>query len=389
MTFSAIHSLWCFGMKFFCSFVLIMLIIVAPVFAQTYVSLDAVVYPPGSILSFSVYANEIELPEQLNCRLESAATMVMVTAVKGDTTAGRGKSYRLSLPSGIDGPITLSIEGVDASPVMFLISIPDGEFGTSSGNLEEYPTLSTLFNLAQPYITNIAPYEPIYFLAGTNLTKSKFQYSFKYRLLNPEGSLSESMPWLQGLHLAFTQTSFWDLQSESTPFQDTSYKPELFVLSPNSGLRPNIMDGLFFQLGYKHESNGRSGLESRSTNSLYLQSIMVFYDEESRFGLGLSPKIWVYVANDNETNPDLSNYRGYFDIELRLGKADSLIFGSIVSWAKEGGAIQADLTYPVGQFLGDNLAIYLQLQYVNALGESLITYQDRTEAFRIGFSVVR
>jgi len=315
--------------------------------------------------------------------------MVMVAAVKSGTATESVQRYRLSLPSEIDGPITLLIEGVDASPVMFMISPPAEGSGTSSGKTEEYPTLSSLFDLAQPYITNIAPYEPIYFLAGTNLAKSKFQFSFKYRLFNPKGSLNESMPWLQGLHLAFTQTSFWDLKSESTPFRDTSYKPELFVLSPNSGLRPNSMDGLFFQLGYKHESNGRGGLESRSTNSLYLQSIMVFYDEESRFGLGLSPKIWFYIANDNETNPDLSAYRGYFDLELRLGKADSLIFGSTVSWAKEGGSIQADLTYPVGQFLGDNFDIYLQLQYTNALGESLIAYQDRTEAFRIGFSVVR
>ena len=366
-----------------------MLMLAPQVSAQTYLYLDAVVYPPGAILSFSVHAKGSDLPEQLNCRLESAVRVIEVIAVKSGTAADRVQPYRLSLPTGLDGPVTLSVEELNAPPVMFMVPLPEEAVGSSSEKPEKYPTLSTLFDLAQPYITNIAPYEPIYFLAGTDLAKSKFQFSFKYRLFNPKGSLNERMPWLQGLHLAFTQTAFWDLKSESTPFQDTSYKPELFLLTPNSVLRPSGMDGLFFQFGYKHESNGRSGLESRSTNTLYLQSIMVFYDEASRFGLEVSPKIWCYVANDNETNPDLPDYRGYFDLEIRIGKADSLIFGSNLRWAKEGGSIQSDLTYPVGQFLGDNFDIYLQLQYANVLSESLIDYQTRTEAFRIGFSVVR
>jgi outer membrane phospholipase A len=146
---------------------------------------------------------------------------------------------------------------------------------------------------------------------------------------------------------------------------------------------------LFFQLSYQHESNGRAEPESRSTNYLYLKSVLVWYNERTKIGLGIAPKIWAYVGNDNKTNPDLSDYRSYFQINIRVGKADSLVLGSELSWAKEGGSIQADLTYPVHQFLGDNLEIYLHLQYVNALAESLINYQNRTEAFRIGFSIVR
>lgn len=275
--------------------------------------------------------------------------------------------------------------------VALLIASPvySDDTGSGSGETERYPHLSSFFGLAQPYISNISAYEPIYFLVGTNPEKSKFQFSFKYRLFNPEGTLNKNLPWLQGLHLAFTQTSFWDLKSESTPFEDTSYKPELFLLGSNSRFRPTWLDGLFFQCGFQHESNGRAEPESRSTNTLYLKGYLVWYDESSRIGLGISPKVWAYVGNDNKTNPDLSDYRGYVQVDVRIGKADGPVLGADLRWAKEGGSVQTDLTYPVGQFLGDNLELYLHLQYANVLAESLIHYQSRTEAFRIGIALVR
>lgn len=372
-------------MKLTCFFVLILLAFSSPALAQSFLSLDDVSYRPGEHVSFTVYASETILPDQLRCRLITEGKEETVIAVATAAIADGeliGQTYQLALPEQFSGTITLSVFELEATPVMFMVTDVEKD-------QEDYPTLSSLFGLAQPYIDNISAYEPIYFLVGTNPEKSKFQFSFKYRLVNPKGLLNKNMPWLQGLHIAFTQTSFWDLKSESTPFEDTSYKPEFFFLSPNTSFRPSGLDGLFFQLGYQHESNGRAEPESRSTNYLYLESFLVWYNERTRIGLGVAPKIWTYIGNDNKTNPDLSDYRGYLQIDIRVGKADGLVLGSDLRWAKEGASIQADLTYPVHQFLGDNLEIYLHLQYVNALAESLINYQDRTEAFRIGFSVVR
>ena len=34
----------------------------------------------------------------------------------------------------------------------------------------------------------------------------------------------------------------------------------------------------------------------------------------------VAPKVWAYVANDSDTNPDLEQYRGYFDLELEFGR---------------------------------------------------------------------
>ncbi len=253
----------------------------------------------------------------------------------------------------------------------------------------EYPTLDSFFTLYQPYLGNISAYKPIYFLIGTNPANSKFQFSFRYRFFNPAGPLAAKHPWVNGLHFGYTQTSFWDLKSDSAPFEDTSYKPELFHLSRNFVSGRVGLQGFFLQTGLQHESNGQGEGKSRSTNILYIRPIMIFYKKASRLGMQISPRFWVYVANSGEDNGDLPDYRGYFELEAKAGKADSLVAGVVLRWAREGGSVQLDLTYPISQYLSDNLAIYLQAQYVNTLAESLLNFRERTDAFRLGLAFIR
>ena len=72
-----------------------------------------------------------------------------------------------------------------------------------------------------------------------------------------------------------------------------------------------------------------------------------------------------------------------------MGQADGFVLGSNFRWAKEGGSMELDRTYPLSQFIFKNLNLYFQVQYVNALAESLLNYRDRTEAVRLGFAIVR
>ncbi len=261
--------------------------------------------------------------------------------------------------------------------------------GADNGNKKQTDqTLDSMFSLYQPYLKNISAYEPIYFLVGTDPSKSRFQFSFKYRFLNPGFSVVKEYHWIQGFHLAYTQTSFWDLKTRSQPFKDTSYKPELFFLTQNLLKKDFGFGKIFFQTGYQHESNGRGEDLSRSTNYLYLKPVVIFYDKNSSFGLQISPKVWTYVGNNNETNPDLSDYRGYFDLEMKAGMASSFVFESHFQSAKKGNSIRLDLSYPLNN-LFENIDLYFQVQYLNALAESLIDYRQRTRAFRLGFSVVR
>ncbi len=272
-------------------------------------------------------------------------------------------------------------------PVLLLFAA--AAHGEDPAAQEPYPDLEALFALYQPYADNITAYEPIYILVGTEPDKSKFQVSLKYRLFNPQGSLTRRYPWVQGLHLAYTQISFWDLESSSAPFEDTSYKPEIFYLSANICQRPAWLQGLFLQGGLQHESNGRGEDLSRSTNFLYLRPVAIFYDPDTRLGMLLGVKGWTYVNNSRDHNPDLYRYRGYFELETKLGKADALVVGSTLRWAKEGASLQIDATYPVHRLFLGNLDLYLQLQYTNALAESLLDYRRRTEVLRLGFAIVR
>ena len=265
---------------------------------------------------------------------------------------------------------------------------------TVDSNMKEdlsprYPNFDAMFTLYQPYLDHVSAYQPMYFLVGTDPEKSKFQFSFKYRLVKPDSPLAERYRFMDGFHFAYTQTSYWDLKSSSIPFEDTSYKPELFHISPNinTGLSPR--SGLFLQTGIKHESNGQGRDISRNTNFLYTNPLFVFYNEKTTFGFLISPRAWVYVGNDEETNDDLPDYRGYFDLELKCGLADSLVVGTNLGWAKEGGSVQIDVTYPLSLISAGISGLYLHVQYANSLAESLLHYDKRTEAIRIGVSIVR
>jgi phospholipase A1 len=103
----------------------------------------------------------------------------------------------------------------------------------------------------------------------------------------------------------------------------------------------------------------------------------------------LSPKIWSYVENDDTTNADLPDYRGYFDLEAKFGLAESFVAGTHLRWADEGVSFQFDISYPLHMIFGDALDIYFYAQYTNMLAESLLDYQQRTQVVRLGLAFIR
>jgi len=382
-------------------------------------SLEILVGPPqapvtaGESVDFAVYyhnpgqaAQTVTLPDRLPCSLAFGGTSVAATAERLDAVQGEERQvpaggyikvrYRLPLPSQPYGPAVLEIPVL--SDVGLAITVARG--AASATNLpeptsEEAPPeaeaydLSALTSIYQPYAKNIAVYRPMYFLVGVDPSESKFQFSFKYRFLYPEKEVAQKHPWIHGIHFGYTQTSFWDLKSDSAPFEDTSYNAELFYLSRNIPTRYDWLKGFFIQSGFQHESNGRGGDDSRSTNYAYLEPSFVFMDEAALTGLKITPRIWAYLGNDETTNPDLYRYRGYFDLQLTFGQANSFIVDSHLGWAAEGGSAQVDVTYPLHRLFGGNLELYLQVSYTNALAARLISYQERNEALRIGLAIVR
>ena len=166
--------------------------------------------------------------------------------------------------------------------------------------------------------------------------------------------------------------------------------PEMFYYDDDLGLSLPWLIGSGFQAGFQHESNGRGGDNSRSTNYAYIQPSFIFKFTRD-LHLAISPKAWVYVRNEDENNGDLADFRGYFDLAARIGNPDGVALGSHFRHGRRGSSWQVDLSYPLNQIPGFKgmLDMYLHAQYYNGFSEQLLEYKQREDIFRIGFSLVR
>lgn len=310
------------------------------------------------------------------------------------------RAYTGQLPRHLYGPTRLEIELADRPS--FPLEIAATNAAKAS---EEHPPKFSVKEAMDSETSEISffkqhvfPHEPLYFIAGPDAPAAKFQLSFKYRFVNTavddegvaEGWLYRKAPWMDGLHLAYTQRSLWDLEADSAPFFDTSYMPELLyelpdLIDPEDGWLERIDARISFQ----HESNGKDGADSRSLNMAYLGLPFVFGDEND-FYVALEPRAWFYVGELSE-NPDIADYRGYVDLRLKAGWARGL---EVAAWLRAGqdfsrGSAQVDVTYPLHNLLSRSFSFYLQAQYFNGYGESLLYYNEHSETWRVGIGLFR
>lgn len=236
---------------------------------------------------------------------------------------------------------------------------------------------------------HLFPYEPMYFVAGTESPNAKFQFSLKYQLLNAEGPLAQKAPFLKGFFAAYTQTSLWDWNQVSAPFLDSSYKPEAFY-SWERVIGGGLTNGvrLDLQPGFQHESNGKGGEDSRSQNIVYIRPTLTL-GRDNHFQLILQPRAWVYIG-DLSDNEDIARYRGYADLRAVIGWQQNIQLSAIGRLGDHGdrGSLQLDLTFPLMR-IWRNFNAYLMAQYFVGYGESLLLYKERSSGFRIGFALYR
>jgi outer membrane phospholipase A len=233
-------------------------------------------------------------------------------------------------------------------------------------------------------------HEPVYFIIGTDPTHAKFQLSFKYRFLKLEDSTEIRWKRIENFYFGYTQTSFWDLDAESAPFVDSSYKPEIFYFCSDIKQKwiPQ-MKRFGFQTGFQHESNGRDGLESRSLNIFYIKPMGTFGNLEE-YHFIVEPKIWVHLAHPSE-NPDIGEYRGFFDLGLAYGKTEGLKLSTNLrkGTGSGKGSIQIDFTYPMEKIFSGSLNLYFQVQFYSGYAETLLYYDEDYTFLRAGFAVHR
>lgn len=349
-----------------------------------------------------------KLPSSLPCTVQWGDTEASCEARRveeptayGEKIPARGYAkwqYAVAIPTDARETIRLRLRTLSAAALLLPVSAtpadasaPEDVSPLADASTPVAPTsLDNGDALVQSYLENLSVHRPMYFLLGVDpgLDQTKFQFSFKYRLFNPKGFLAETAPWMSGFHIAYTQRSIWDLKDDSKPFEDTSYMPELFYEISNIDLNIKRITTFGIQGGYEHESNGKSGDDSRSTNYLYLRPVLGIHLVDT-FYLKVAPKIFTYVNNSENTNDDIMDYRGYFDLEVGIVDTEGLALNSHLWWADEGATVQLDLTYPMSRLLAQSVNLYLHAQYFSGYAETLLHYNERHDAFRLGFSIVR
>jgi len=230
--------------------------------------------------------------------------------------------------------------------------------------------------------------EPIYILwGGSHPRSARYQLSFRYRLFDERGVVAKKLPVIAGLYFGFTQTAMWDLESESRPFRDTSFRPSIYAQW--KATNPVLGDSLAIAGGYEHESNGRDGPDSRSIDTWFLRADLRYHLPDGKTYIGIEPKLWAFI--DKEDNRDITKYRGYGQLGFRFGRDSALMLTGILRRGTAGkGSTQLDLSYPIRKSIFAGVGTFLHVQYFNGYGQTLLDYNvSRHPQYRVGLSVVR
>ncbi len=360
-----------------------------------------------AVLNRSTTEALVDLPGALEARVASAANRSSITlnpsagSVSMSQKIAPGefglRRYMITVPEAIDaGSVILELQLAGVGPTRTALEIASIGPGTGDRMAVSSQRPPTTLMRAEPaaeelrrmFAARLGPHEPIYFIYGADTPAAKFQFSFKYKLLDFEGLGPQRMA--RTLQFAFTQRSLWDLEGESSPFYDTSYMPEIMyqALTPKPDQRDRWFTWLGLQAAFKHESNGREGEISRSLNTVYVRPVLAFGRLDGWHLLAI-PELFTYVTS-NEENPGLEDYRGYGNLHLVLGRNDG---PSLLATLRAGkdfdrGSLQLDLTWPLRTNLL-KFESYLLIQYFNGYGESLRSYREESESLRAGISLVR
>lgn len=226
---------------------------------------------------------------------------------------------------------------------------------------------------------SFAVYRDSYFVTGVPLNKkitnntadATFQLSIRQRLTK------SVLPFNTFLYLTYTQKTFWNLYSESSPFRDTNYNPGLglgkYIIHNNK-----LVGSAFLQI--KHESNGRDSLESRSWN--YISFAGKYF-----FNMRLSVDFELRAAYvDGGENKDLLKYRGYgvFSVDY-IDRNDRIWLSADINPRRHFGSANVNLN--LGLKISKRSNQYLYAQFYSGYAENLLDYKQYSCYFRLGFCI--
>jgi phospholipase A1 len=182
------------------------------------------------------------------------------------------------------------------------------------------------------------------------------------------------------LFAAYTNRSFWQVfdRNDSSPFRETDHEPELW-LSHRTRWKLFGLTNRLIQAGFVHQSNGRSSERSRSWNRVYTNLIF----ERGNFYFGLKPWLRIQEDKEDDDNPDIEDYMGYFEFQgiYNRNKHNFGLFFRNTLKEDYRGAVQLDWGFPVHEHLRG------YIQYFYGYGESLIDYNHKVNKLGIGIKL--
>ncbi len=248
--------------------------------------------------------------------------------------------------------------------------------------VKDYKDAQTKHNVQQFFNRDFSlyPYHEIYLLPVTwdfDKKSGRKQFETKFQISIMKSFANNLLGKNEVYFFAYTQTSWWQTSSESAPFRENNYQPEIFVLFPTEGFYKKL-DAVILSLD--HQSNGMGGVYSRSWNRIYAKFILHYKPIIVNF------RVWYRLPpSGKDDNPDIEDYLGYGDIKLFYPYKNDLVTSLIrYNPATNKGAIEIDYSKKI-----KDKNVFLYFQYFYGYAESLIDYNRLVNKVGIGFEYSR
>lgn len=205
--------------------------------------------------------------------------------------------------------------------------------------------------------------------------ETEFQISIKKNLTYNILGLNEIFGF------GYTQEVWWQFYSDSSPFRESNYRPEVWLTFPINDV-DNTETGLkALKIAFWHESNGLGKPLSREWNQIYLEPLFYYKN------LIIVLRVW--YADPGPDNDDITDYLGYGHLKLNyiLGKHQVNLTwrNNLKSDENNRGSIEAEWSYPIG----DSKNNFWYLKAFSGYGASLMDYNHQQNRFGFGFSFSR
>ena len=254
--------------------------------------------------------------------------------------------------------------------------------------------LNGVFGLQPHKVNYILPYgyrEDAYISHDANIytnVEAELQVSLKMNLGKNLFGLNEKY------YVAYTHKAFWQIYIESSPFRETNYTPEAFVVVPVADMT-SIFQLRSLKFAIAHTSNGLGETHDEALYTYHYEdpqnrsrSLNYLYSEATFQHDTLITELRVYVrlpeSKNSDDNPDYVDFYGCTSLKFSYFVQKHMITAMARgNFATGKGAFETTYSYPI---LNDT---YLYAKFFAGYGESLIDYNDYITKFSIGFSFSR